>query len=199
MLANPQSTQSIIRLAHPSDEPELLRLVQLMHAENGWQTLDMDSVRETLGLAFDRKGGILAVIGAPGHIRAMIFVRITRWWFTKDNHLEELFNYVHPDHRNSDYAKILIEYAKGCSDELSDSMGRKVPLMMGVLASRRMSAKVRLYRRFFGMPVGAFFLHNAAWSRKDDITEEDFWRVPSLSRLLFQRAKIKDTKDNKSR
>lgn len=188
-------TQSNIRLAQPSDEPEIIRLIQMMHAENGWQPLDTDCVRETLARAFDRKGGIMAVIGTPGHIRAMIFVMITRWWFTRHNHLDELFNWVHPDHRNSDYAKLLIEYVKTCSDELSETMGQKVPLMMGVLTNRRMGAKVRLYRRFFGMPVGAFFLHNAGWVNHDNLTEEDFWRVPSLSRLLFQRAERKDHKD----
>ena len=184
-------TQSNIRLAQPSDEAEIIRLIGLMHAEGGWQPLDVDAVRETLARAFDRKGGILVVIGAPGHIRAMMFVLITRWWFTRHNHLEELFNWVHPDHRNSDYAKLLIEYAKAASDELSESMGRKVPLMMGVLTNRRMSAKVRLYRRFFGWPVGAFFLHNAAWVNRDEITEEDIWRIPSVMKF-FQRAERKD-------
>lgn len=180
-------TGSTLRLAQQSDEAEIIRLVQMMHAESGWMALDVDCVRETLAKAFDKKGGILAVIGSPGHIRAMIFIMISRWWFTPHNHLEELFCWVHPEHRKSDYAKILSEYAKGCSDDFSRGMGRKVPLMIGVLTNRRMAPKVRLYRRFFGIPVGAFFLHNAAWVNSSDVCEEDFWRVPKLANLWWKR------------
>lgn len=188
-------TGSTIRLAQPSDEPEIIRLVRLMHAESGWMPLDVDSVRETLARAFDRNGGILAVIGAPGHIRAMIYVMISRWWFTNHNHLEELFCWVHPDHRKSDYARLLSEYAKACSDEISNDVGYKVPLMMGVLTNRKMAAKVRLYRRFFGIPAGAFFLHNAPWFNKDDVCEEDFWRVPKLANVFWKRAERSENKD----
>jgi len=188
-------TNSSIRIAQPSDEPEVIRLVQMMHAESGWLPLDVDCVRETLALAFEKKGGILAVIGAPGHIRAMIYIRISHWWFTHNCHLEELFCWVHPDHRKSDYARLLSEYAKSCSDELSRDMGHKVPLTMGVLTNRRMAAKVRLYRRFFGIPAGAFFLHNAEWVNKDDVCEEDFWRVPKIANLFFKRAERNESRD----
>lgn len=178
------STASKIRLAQPSDEPELLELFRMMHAEGGLRPLDVDCVRETFARAFNRKGGILAVIGAPGNIRAMLYMLITRAYYTRENHIEELFNWVHPDHRKSDYSKLMIEYAKKCSDEISRDMGRKVPLIMGVLTNRRMSAKVRLYRLFFGMPVGAFFVHNATWVSQQDATEVDFWKVPNLARML---------------
>jgi len=189
------NTQSTIRLAQPGDEAEVLKLLQVMWKEGGWRPLDVDCAREMFARAFDKKGGILAVIGAPGHIRAMMFLMITRMWYTRENHLEELFCWVHPDHRNSDYSKILIEYAKKCSDELSADMGKKVPLFMGVLTNRRMAAKVRLYRRFFGIPVGAYFMHNASWINKEDVAEEDFWRVPSLASLFFKRADRQSVKE----
>lgn len=192
-------TLSTIRLAQPSDEPELLHLFRMMHAEGGMRKLDIDCVREVFARAFDRKGGILAVIGAPGHIRAMLFLLITRHYYTRDNHIEELWNWVHPEHRQSDYSKLLIEYAKKCSDDISAGSvaggGDKVPLIMGVLTNKRMSAKVRLYRRFFGMPYGAYFLHNAPWVTKDDLCEEDFWRMPSLANVFFKREARKDAKE----
>ena len=188
-------TKSTIRLAQPSDEPEILALLHLMWQENGWRPLDIDCARNVFARAFDRRGGILAVIGVPGHIRAMMYLLITSAWYTRENHLQELFCWVHPDHRNSDYAKTLIEYAKQCSDELSENLGHKVPLMMGVLTNRRMSAKVRLYRRFFGMPAGALFLHNAPWVSRDEVAEEDIWRLPSLRKLLLKSADRIDHKD----
>lgn len=187
-------TQSKVRLAHPSDEPEIIHLVRLMHSEGGMRRLDTDSVREMLARAFDRKGGILAVIGAPGHIRAMQFLLITRFWYTRESHIEELFNWVHPEHRNSDYSKLLIDHAKKCSDDISSKAGEKIPLIMGVLTNKRMAAKVRLYRRFFGIPHGAFFIHNAPWVSKEDMCEEDFWRVPSIANLFFKREQRREVK-----
>ncbi len=178
------TTASKIRLAQASDEPEILHLLQVMHAESGWRPLDIDAARETFARAFHRQGGILAVIGAPGSIRAMLYLLITRAWYTRDNHIEELFCWVHPEHRRSDYSKLLIEYAKKCSDDISRDMGQKVPLIMGVLTNAQMAAKVRLYRRFFGIPVGAIFAHNATWVAKHEPCEEDFWRIPKLARRL---------------
>lgn len=179
-------TDSKVRLAQPSDEPELLSLFRMMHAEGGMRPLDMDCVRETFARAFDRKGGILSVIGAPGHIRAMQYLLITRMYYTRENHIDELWNWVHPEHRHSDYSKILIDHAKSCSDQISSSMGTKIPLIMGVLTNSRMSAKVRLYRRFFGLPIGAFFVHNPTWVSKQEPCEEDFWRLPKLATALYR-------------
>lgn len=179
-------TESKVRLAQPSDEPELLQLFRMMHAEGGMRPLDIDCVRETFARAFDRKGGILSVIGSPGHIRAMQYLLITRMYYTRENHLEELWNWVHPEHRHSDYSKLMIDHAKSCSDQLSASMGDKVPLIMGVLTNQRMAAKVRLYRKFFGVPVGAFFVHNSTWVSKQEPAEEDFWRLPKLATALYR-------------
>ena len=177
-------TDSPIRLAQPADEPELLHLFKMMHAEGGMRPLDIDSVRDTFARAFDRKGGILSVIGAPGHIRAMQYLLITRFFYTRESHIEDLWNWVHPDHRHSDYSKLLIAHAKKCSDEISRDAGIKVPLLMGVMTNKRMAAKVRLYRRFFGIPIGAFFVHNPDWVAKEEPTEEDFWRLPSMAKWL---------------
>lgn len=182
-------TGSSIRLAQPSDEPEVITLLRLMHAENGWQPLDVDYARATFARAWDRKGGILAVIGSPGHIRAMLYLMITNVWYSRANHLQELFCWVHPDHRNSDYAKLLINYAKKCSDDISAGAGMRVPLVMGVMTNKRMAGKVRLYRRVFGgLPVGATFMHNADWIDRSELSDEDFWRVPSMRRLLLKQA-----------
>lgn len=180
-------TGSTVRLARASDEVEIIGLLKLMHAENGWRPLDVDYARLTFARAWERKGGIMAVIGAPGHIRAMLYLMITNAWYTRANHLQELFCWVHPDHRNSDYAKTLINYAKKCSDDISAGAGTKVPLVMGVMTNKRMAGKVRLYRRVFGgLPVGATFMHNADWVDRSELSDEDFWRVPSMRRLLLK-------------
>ncbi len=182
-------TGSKVRLARASDELEIIGLLKLMHAENGWQPLDVDYARLTFARAWERKGGIMAVIGAPNHIRAMLYLMITNVWYSRQNHLQELFCWVHPDHRNSDYAKTLINFAKKCSDDMSEGAGHRIPLLMGVLTNKRVAGKVRLYRRFFGLPVGASFVHNADWVDRGDLSDEDLWRVPSMRRLLLKQAR----------
>lgn len=193
-------TGSKVRLARASDELEIIANLKLMHAEGGWSPLDVDRCRTLFARAWDRKGGILAVIGAPGHIRAMLYLLITNAWYTSENHLEELFCWVHPDHRKSDYGKLLIEYAKKCSDDISASAGVKVPLIMGVFTNRRLAGKVRLYRRVFGMPPsGAVFAYNAPWINKDELCEEDFWKVPSLRKLFLRHSSQDATRKDKTR
>lgn len=189
-------TGSRVRLASPSDEAEVITLIAMMHAESGLFALDETRVRKTLALAWERKGGTLAVIGAPGQIRAMIYLTIATAWYTSDSHLEELFCWVHPEHRRSDYARLLMEFAKTSSDALSERAiklgGRKISLLIGVLTNARMAAKVRLYRRIFGMPAGAFFVHNPSWVRPDGVSEEDFFRAPtSVARMMSRRIERK--------
>ncbi len=133
--------------------------------------LDLDCAREMFARAFERKGGIIGVIGTSNNIRGMIYLLITRFWYTSQFHLEEIFNYVRPDSRHSDYASELIGFAKGQSDYLN------IPLVIGVLTNKRMEAKVRLYRRILGTPAGAFFVHGATWANGDP-SNEDFWRAP---------------------
>lgn len=166
-----------VRIATYSDEDEVMQLLTIMHAEGGLLPLDEMSARSTFRMAFDRKGGILGVIGEPGDIRAMIFLLISRFWYTKEHHLEELFNFVRPDVRGKalshNYGQSLIKFAKECSDEI------KIPLTIGVLTNRRMEAKVRLYRRELGTPAGAWFVHlpsGVKW--QNELVNDEFWKEP---------------------
>lgn len=157
-----------VRLATAQDEPELLRLLRMMHQENGILSLDEDSARRMFARAFEGKGGIIGVIGPPDDIRAAIMLVFSKFWYTNDDHLEDCFNYVRPDHRKSDYAKTLIGFAKNCSDEIG------VPLFIGILTNNRMAEKVRLYRRSLGYPAGAFFTYNATWVNGLEPQADDF-------------------------
>jgi hypothetical protein len=163
------------RIATRADEPEIMRLLHMMHEECGMLSLDEDCARRTFARAFDRQGGIIGAIDdrkQPGRIEAMIFLLFAKFWYTNDDHLEELFNYVRPDCRDTDHAKTLITFAKNCAEKIG------IPLMIGVLTNKRMAAKVRLYRRVLGNPRGTFFVHNAPsrWAT-DDYSNEDFWRA----------------------
>jgi GNAT superfamily N-acetyltransferase len=159
----------MVRTATASDEAEIIKVLHEMHAEGGLLNLDVDSARNMFAFAFEKRGGIIGVIGNP--IEAAIGLLITRFWYTKENHLEEFFSFVRQPYRNTNHAKTLISFAKKCSDEIG------IPLVIGVLTNKRIEGKVRLYRRSLGYPAGAFFVYNANWiSERDE--NEDFWKKP---------------------
>ncbi len=159
-----------VRTATAADEPEILRLLHVMHQEGGLLPLDETHARAMFARAFNRKGGIIGVIGAPDAVEGMIYLLLTRFWYTGADHLEELFNYVHPDHRRAGHAGTLIRFAKTCADEIG------LPLAIGVLTNHRMAEKVRLYRRYLGAPAGAFFVYNASWVNQAD-ENSDIWKT----------------------
>lgn len=160
-----------IRIATLADEPEIMLLLNVMHAEGGVMPLDCMEASAMFHRAFNRQGGILAVIGEPGDIKAMIYLLISKFWYTREYHLEELFNFVRPDMRTSkeNYARKMIEWAKEASVEIG------LPLTIGVLTNQRMEGKVRLYQRSLGVPAGAWFVYNSKWDNEPNTV---FWKDP---------------------
>lgn len=145
-------TESIVRVAQPSEEQDVMRLCRSLHEENGIFDIDEDMVRAMLLRAFNRQGGIIGVIGEPGHLEAAIYMLLSHHWYSREPHLEELFNYVVPEFRKTSHAKSLIAFAKRCSEEMN------LKLVIGVVSNIRTEAKVRLYQRQLGTPAGAFFV-----------------------------------------
>lgn len=119
--------------------------------------MDLAKVRNILVPSLMKQGGIVGVIGKKGKLEAGIVLRVSNFWYANDPFLEEMGLFVHPDFRSArgGRASKLIDFAKNCASELG------MPLMIGVLSNDRTSAKVRLYERQFGAPVGAFFLWGA--------------------------------------
>jgi N-acetylglutamate synthase-like GNAT family acetyltransferase len=147
-----------IRLATIEDEAEILRLLALLHEENGQHAINQAKVQYWIRPYLMQDGGILAVIGEPTDIKAMLCLTIDEVWYSDEMQLLELFNYVRPDARRSNYAKRLIAYAKNCSDETN------LDLLIGVLSNTRMEAKVRLYSRL--LPKGGEFFVYAPASKR---------------------------------
>ena len=143
---------SVVRLATTEDLPELMKLCHMLHDENGIFSMDDDMVLETLQLGTNRKGGIIGVIGTEQHLEGMIYMQVSNFWYSRQPYLVELFNFVHPDHRKSNHAKALIEFAKNCTDD-------KLRLVIGIISNERTKAKVKLYERSLGQPAGAFFVY----------------------------------------
>jgi hypothetical protein len=150
-----KETMPIVRLATMEDLPRLLKFCEQLHEENGISKIDWDVGVPFLVQGIRRQGAIVGVIGPVGAIEGMVFLQFSRFWYSKDDILDELFNYVAPEYRRSNNAKALAKFAKDCSEKID------IPLLIGILSNIRTEGKIRLYRSIFGPPSGAYFLINA--------------------------------------
>lgn len=142
-----------VRLAHLAEEADLLVLCREIHREQPMHEYDEEKVRAMVQKALNQQGGIIAVIGEPGNLKAALLLLIDPIWWSPSFQLLELFNFVREDHRRSNYAKQLIQYAKHCADSTG------LDLTIGVLANKRTEAKVRLYSRQIAK-AGEFFVYS---------------------------------------
>jgi hypothetical protein len=142
-----------VRIADKGDEEEVMSLCRELHRENGLFEMNEDKVRGMLGRAFNREGGILGVIGAPGKIEAMIYMMMSTFWYSDNQHWEELLAYVAPKHRKTRNAVELVAFAKWCADVSG------FPLVIGIISNERTEGKVRLYQRQLDKPIGNFFFY----------------------------------------
>lgn len=145
-----------LRLARPSDEDQLYHLLMMLHAENGIFKVNPRKVRDGIQVGTLGQGGLIYVNDGL-EVVATLGMVFASDWYTDDVYLSERWNYVHPDHRRSDYANMLLEQAKWSSDYLSRGK-EKVPLQVGICSNRRTEAKVRFYARQLPC-IGAFFMY----------------------------------------
>lgn len=154
----PETQEEVyVRVAEPEDEAGILELARLVHNENGLFDLNEDKVVAMLRPALYRIRGICGVIGEQDKLTGVILLRLSNYWYSDTEFLEEMCVFVHPDYRHATggRASKLIEFAK----KTADSLG--MPLMIGVLSNDRTDAKIALYERHFGPQAGAFFLYGA--------------------------------------
>lgn len=145
-----------VRKAAPRDREPVLEICRQNHAENGQFSLSMAKVEGMVDKAFNSGGAIIGLVGGHNRIEGAILLNIGQFWYTDDWCVEEIFNYVHPEFRKSTHAKDMIDFGKRCSDELA------IPLVIGVVSNERTRAKMELYRRRLGDPVGGYFIHRPA-------------------------------------
>lgn len=141
-----------VRLALPEDRDAIQNLTTMLHGENGLFAISPGKVERMLDRYYRREGAVIGVIGEPGAPVATIYLGVDQLIYTDDWSLTEQWNFVHPDHRRSNYARQLIAYAKQVSD------GMKMPLLIGILTNKRTEAKVRLYEQMLEK-VGGYFIY----------------------------------------
>jgi hypothetical protein len=141
----------VVRYAEPADYPQIIMLGEELHAENGHSAIDYPIAEAAIVDAINRNRALIGVIGPVGTIEGIIFLRFASFWNSSEVFLEELFLYVPPAYRKTPNAKTLLKFAKSTSERLD------LPLMIGVLSSHRTKAKLKLYEKHLGAPVGGYF------------------------------------------
>lgn len=147
-----------IRIGTPADIDAVMELAMMATDENGFVDPNPAKLLKDIWPALNNDHGIMGVIGDPGHkLEAAILLRTGKMWYSDQDVIEEKAIFVHPEYRSAKGGRAgkLCDFAK----EVSDSLG--IPLIIGVLSNNRTEAKVRLYKRKFGEPTGAFFLYGA--------------------------------------
>jgi len=142
-----------VRLATPQDADSIMVLLALMHEENGLFEMDYEAVRDMVKKVLNRENGIIGVIDGENEIEAAVCLVIDKLWYAKTWCLNDVFNFVAPQHRRSTRAKSLISFAKNYSDMVG------IPLLMGIVSNVRTEAKIKLLERQMHK-AGAFFIYN---------------------------------------
>jgi hypothetical protein len=146
-----------VRMARPEDEESVYRLLMLLYEENALLPMSEEKVRAAIRAGTRGEGGIVGVIAGKSGIEASIGMALSQFWYTERWHLNEMWCFVHPDHRNSTHARRLIEFGKWCADRLT-TPEVTVPLLLGVVTRHRLLPKLRLFQRQ-APQVGAIFMH----------------------------------------
>ena len=141
----------VVRCAVPEDYPQIIAMSEDLHEENGHMPIDYDVAEAAIIQAINKKQSVIGIIGPVGDIQGIVFLRFASFWYSRGVFLEELFLYVPPQYRKTGNAKALLTYAKDAAKRLG------VPLMIGVLSSARTKAKLRLYEKHLGTPMGGYF------------------------------------------
>lgn len=144
--------QPQVRVAKPEDFVFIVGMAERLHEENGHLEIDRELAENALMGAINQDKAIIGLIGPTEDIQGIVFLRLCQFWYSKQIILEEMFLYVKPEHRRgTGIPASLVKWAVAAGKRL------EVPLMIGVLSNQRTRAKLRLYRRFIGHPVGGYF------------------------------------------
>lgn len=143
----------LIRDATPEDYPHIIAIAEELNEENGHGKVHYPTAEAAIMKGISKDRALIGLIGPVGDIRGIIFVRLAHFWCSHPNDcfLEELFLFVPKPYRKTHNARALLLWGKNAAIEID------VPYFVGALSSIRTKAKLRLYERILGTPVGGYF------------------------------------------
>jgi hypothetical protein len=151
-----------VRLATMEDRPSILDLCLQLHRENGKHPLAPPKMEWLVDRGLWRQNAIMAVIGEPQDIRAMLLLFIDDIYYSDEKQLLELWNFVRWDSRRSNYARQLLDFAVGLSERTG------YDLTIGIISNERLEAKTAMYDRVIsrtaenqgaGLDRGSYFIY----------------------------------------
>lgn len=146
-----------VRLAKPEDADSIMACLRLMHEENGLFSLSEGKVRAIINSALAPDPDVkvppmIGVIGPVADVEATMCLTLAQPYYTDDWHLGDMWCFIRPDSRKKNHISGLLEWAKSCEEKVG------IPLMTGVISNKRTAAKVRIFSKHFGEPLGAIFM-----------------------------------------
>jgi hypothetical protein len=157
-----------VRIGTPDDVDGMMEIALAACAENGFVDPNPQRLLAEIWPELNRDHGIVGIIGNPGErLEGAVLLRVGTMWYSDRQVLEEKAIFIAPEFRSArgGRARRLCEFSKQAADGLG------LPLIIGVLSNHRTAGKVRMYRRIFGEPSGAFFLYGARTGEAAPITE----------------------------
>ena len=158
------------RLAGPEDEEALVAMVRRMHADPEWGLRDWEGkpfpfceerVRERIQAATvkqrnaaDAGSACIGVVGAPGHLLSSVYLRRQEPELSGGRYIEEVWNWVAPEHRRGDASQLLLNFAITLADECQ----------LTLVSAARMyenAGRARFLQKRIGRPVSSVFAYNA--------------------------------------
>ena len=156
-----------IRIATADDMDEVMKLAVMACEDNSFLDFSPEMLAQIIWPALHQDKSLFAVIGPPGGaIQGFVLLTIGTMFYSPKPCLEERCLWVHPDFRSAKggRAKKLLDFTKETSDKLG------MPLIIGIMSTKRTEGKTALYRREFGEPAGAFFMYGAQCGNHKEVS-----------------------------
>jgi len=147
-----------VRIATRADEPDLLELCRMYHAESSEGVFSEDKARDIMRRSFTPASNAPAIIGVAGEkrIEGSICVEVATPALSDTPFLQILWHFVRPESRKSPYGKDLLTFAKSLAAPAPIGIGLK--LQANALVTQRTA---QMYNRALGEPRAQAWLYDA--------------------------------------
>jgi GNAT superfamily N-acetyltransferase len=163
----PASRPATVRIATERDEPALMELLRLDHAESAAMVAPFDEVhaQSFLYAATRERLSVIGVVDEPEGPVGMVYLINECWWFSPTWHVAERLLFVHPAHRRSRHGRDLLQFAQSFVDGMSAELGYTVYLISAVIGTRDVDRKAAMYGRMMTRGGGVYIHPSPSISR----------------------------------
>jgi len=162
-----------VRLATPDDIEPIFWPLMRTYAEDGDLGIPVSdkAVFETVRDMCNGNGGVAGVIDGPHGVIGSMAIRAIQPWFASQYMLTEVWFFVVSAYRKgSHFTTDLFQFAEWHRQDMSERLGYDMVFENAVLSMDRLPAKMRLWEKFYGPPIGGVF-----WTRgKSDVLRQQF-------------------------